>query len=56
MEGKIYLEDYGEMPSVSISLVDGAIHFLRPYGKYTKISMGNLETASVMHKTLYSTN
>jgi hypothetical protein len=42
MEGKIYLEDYGEMPSISISLVEGAIHFLRPYGKYTKISLGGL--------------
>ena len=54
MEGKIYLEDYGEMPSISISLANGAIHFLRPYGKYTKISLGNLDNTSVMHKTLYS--
>ena len=56
MEGKIYLEDNGEMPSVSISLIDGAVHFLRPYGKYTKINLGGLESTSVVHKTLYATD
>lgn len=30
------------MPDVSIALSDGYIHFLRPYGKYTKISMKGL--------------
>lgn len=42
------------MPNVSIALADGYIHFLRPYGKYTKISFRGLETVSVIHKTLYS--
>lgn len=54
LEGKIYLEDGGEMPDVSIAMSEGYIHFLRPYGKYTKISMRGLESVSVAHKTLYS--
>jgi hypothetical protein len=54
MEGKIYMEDSQDISSVSITFSEGALHFLRPYGKYTKIKIDNLEHLAVTHKTLYN--
>jgi hypothetical protein len=38
-EGKIYMEEGADLPSISIAFADGVLHFLRPYGKYSKISI-----------------
>ena len=36
-EGKIYIEDNIDFNSISMSYYEGNIHFLRSYGKYSKI-------------------
>jgi hypothetical protein len=54
-EGKIYLEEGADLPALSIAFTEGALHFLRPYGKYSKITIEGLENPKLSNKTLYST-
>jgi hypothetical protein len=48
------MEEGAELPPISIAFADGAIHFLRPYGKYSKITIEGLENPKIINKTLYS--
>lgn len=37
-----------------MSYLEGCIHFLRPYGKYTKIALNCFDSPSLTNKTLYA--
>lgn len=38
----------------SVAIEDNYIHILRPYGKYTKITIQKLESALVKNDTIYA--
>ena len=56
-DGTIRVKNFStdnSLSSCSITIEDNFIHILRQYGKYTKINIHKLESATVKSETIYS--
>ena len=53
-DGKIYIEDNIDLSTISMSMYEGSIHFLRSYGKYSKIITEGFNNPKLINKTLYA--